>query len=77
MAAHAIGHWLGLYHTVEEDGTTLDPIADTPTCACGRCPDPNQPCGAEKNLMYWDLAATGTALTSQQGAVMRSNPLVR
>ena len=37
IAAHETGHFLGLYHTTESSGSTYDPIADTPTCACERC----------------------------------------
>jgi hypothetical protein len=37
IAAHEIGHWLGLYHTTESDGTLFDPLSDTPTCACNAC----------------------------------------
>ncbi len=37
VAAHETGHWLGLYHTTEFDGTVFDPLSDTPTCACLSC----------------------------------------
>ncbi len=37
VAAHEAGHWLGLYHPTEWDGTRFDPLADTPTCPCARC----------------------------------------
>ncbi|HET8540219.1 MAG TPA: hypothetical protein VFL83_10145 [Anaeromyxobacter sp.] len=37
VAAHEAGHWLGLYHTTEFDGTRFDPLADTPTCPCAQC----------------------------------------
>lgn len=37
IAAHEIGHWLGLYHPTERYGTQFDPIADTPTCVCDDC----------------------------------------
>jgi hypothetical protein len=34
--AHEGGHWLGLYHTTEQDGTGVDPLSDTPVCQCSR-----------------------------------------
>lgn len=30
--AHEIGHWLGLFHTTEEDGLEFDILEDTPQC---------------------------------------------
>ena len=37
IAAHEIGHWLGLYHTTESDGTLFDPVSDTGMCPCSAC----------------------------------------
>ena len=87
--AHETGHWLGLFHPTEADGSVFDPLPDTPECP--RVPyDTNQDgimepqeCvghGAD-NLMFWTSGslATGSPLPvltpNQQFAVMR-NPLV-
>jgi hypothetical protein len=37
VAAHEIGHWLGLSHTTEESGTSFDVLSDTPQCPCSQC----------------------------------------
>lgn len=43
IVAHEIGHYLGLYHTTESDGTEFDPLSDTSECACQTCSaDPRQ-----------------------------------
>ncbi len=42
IAAHEMGHFLGLYHETEFDGTLFDPLSDTPTCPCSQC----RPAGA-------------------------------
>lgn len=37
VIAHEAGHYLGLYHVTESQGTLFDPLADTPTCPCSAC----------------------------------------
>lgn len=49
VTAHEGGHWLGLFHTTEAEGTLFDPLNDTPTCVCGQCAPASEQaaCGAE------------------------------
>ena len=74
VAAHEIGHFCGLFHTVEENGD-LDFIDDTAACP----PDgsTNDACAAPGGgyLMHWQ-ALEGEILTNGQGAVLRGHPLM-
>ena len=74
ILAHEIGHYLGLFHTSEIDGSRHDPIADTPECAPEdfplACPDLG-------NLMF-PLAVPGNdALTAGQAHTVRASPLTK
>jgi len=42
IGAHETGHFLGLFHTTEEDGANFDPLVDTMKCACTTCASPTQ-----------------------------------
>jgi hypothetical protein len=62
VLAHELGHYLGLYHTVEADGT-VDQLDDTGA-------------GAD-NLMYFEPSvASATGLSATQGQIARRHPLV-
>jgi hypothetical protein len=41
VAAHEIGHFLGLYHVTESTGAHHDPFTDTPRCVCDLCNGPS------------------------------------
>jgi hypothetical protein len=42
IIAHEAGHFLGLYHVTESEGTSFDPLIDTPMCPCLQCaPSPS------------------------------------
>lgn len=70
-AAHEIGHYLGLYHTSERDGSEHDPVGDTPECAGG-----DVACADASNVMFWTGGGGRNKLTAGQGAIMRRHPLV-
>lgn len=66
IAAHEIGHWLGLYHTTEWYGGQFDPLGDTPSCACDACAPSTERswCGDEyyapQMSPYWCLSSGET-----------------
>ncbi|HEY8426818.1 MAG TPA: hypothetical protein VIL20_00525, partial [Sandaracinaceae bacterium] len=82
VIVHEIGHFMGLFHSSEFDGTVSDPFPDTPECRADRdangdgfvAPEECFDAGAE-NLMFW--AGTGTSLSPQQGELMRRALFVR
>jgi hypothetical protein len=74
--AHELGHFLGLFHTTEQQGGGGDHLEDTPFCetideGLGGCPDLN-------NLMFPVAAWDGLAeVTTGQALIVRANPLTK
>ncbi|MCP3143145.1 hypothetical protein [Pyxidicoccus xibeiensis] len=60
LLAHELGHFLGLYHSVEEDGTP-DPLADTTEANA---------------MYFGPLSATARGFSPEQFRVMRRHPMV-
>ena len=85
-AAHEMGHWLGLFHTTESNGTVFDPLDDTP-----ECPISNalfsffgvQPSDCEEldgtNLMFWTGSETidQSTLTPNQVHIVNYSPIAQ
>jgi hypothetical protein len=74
IAAHEIGHYLGLQHTAEQNGGH-DYVDDTEECpgtgTSAACPDEGG-----GYLMHWQ-AVGGTDVTDGQGLVVRGHPCTR
>ncbi len=82
---HELGHYLGLYHVSEADGSSHDPLNDTPECGASRdanrdgilsgdeCDD-----AAASNMMFWTSSEfhTQNQLSAAQGWVLHRNPVI-
>lgn len=83
--AHEGGHFMGLFHTTEAEGTAFDPLPDTPECDAGSDRDGDgvvayQEClggrGAE-NLMFWAAGDEAEQVSADQGFVLIRNPALQ
>lgn len=76
VVLHEIGHFAGLFHTTELDGSLLEPLTDTAVCTADRDTDRDGLLVAEEcagagadNLMFW--AGSGAGVTAQQVEILR------
>ena len=87
VLAHEAGHYLGLFHTTEQPGTTFDPLLDTPECP--KTQDANND-GVVKanecqghgvdNMMFWQDASgqvTQNVVSAEQRFVLLHNTMVQ
>lgn len=82
IMAHEGGHFLGLYHTTEKDGSQFDPIGDSPECPPANDTDGNgtmntAECGGKgaENVMWWTLTEGNASFSDDQGWVVRRSPV--
>jgi hypothetical protein len=80
--AHEIGHFLGLWHTTESDGTIWEPLRDTRRCPASFDTDGDGYVVSDEcvgrggfNLMFW--SGEGEELSPQQADVLAHAPLLR
>lgn len=75
VMAHEVGHYLGLFHTTEQNQRSTDPIADTPDCRN----QGNFPTGCPDwtNLMFPLAGPDHTDVSAEQASVIRANPLTK
>jgi hypothetical protein len=82
VIAHEIGHYMGLFHTSEADGSVNDPFDDTEECRADRDTDrdgyvlPFECVGSGSDLlMFW--AGEEARISPEQAALMRRAYFVR
>lgn len=83
---HELGHYLGLYHVSEADGSSHDPLADTPECTIASDTDGSESLSAEEcgeaigsYMMFW-TSAYGVydqdRISTGQEWVLQRNPAI-
>lgn len=82
--AHEGGHYLGLFHTTEAEGTAFDPLPDTPECDNGKDRNAdglvdNSECSAAgaDNLMFWAAGDAAEKVSADQQFILLRNPAIR
>ncbi|MBF0133455.1 MAG: hypothetical protein HQL75_12810 [Magnetococcales bacterium] len=90
-AAHEMGHFFGLFHTSEYDGSSHDPLADTPECPMLRDVSGSGSLEVEEcsglgadNLMFWTpfnswagIHPVQDVLTQDQRTLLRYAPIAQ
>lgn len=74
VLAHEVGHYLGLFHTTEQNQQTTDPLGDTPDCRNANFPNG---CPDQNNLMFPLAGADNSIVTDDQASVIQANPLTK
>lgn len=82
--AHEIGHFSGLFHSTETDGTSFEPLTDTPVCDIGHddngdgfvtvdeCVDADG-----NNIMFWGPFFPDSSFSPSQRDITGSAPMLR
>ena len=82
IMAHEGGHFLGLYHTTESNGSQNDTLDDTPNCGIASDADNSgtlstSECPDGTNVMFWTLTDGTASMSGDQSWVLVRNPAVQ
>ncbi len=80
IIAHEVGHFMGLFHPTEKDGSGHDPLSDTPECtsdADGNGVYATNECGGQgaDYLMWWAASETSTQTSGDEAWVVQRSAL--
>ena len=80
ILAHEVGHFMGLFHPTEKDGSGHDPLSDTPECtsdADGNGTYATNECGSQgaSYLMWWAASETSVDSSDDQAWVVQRSAL--
>lgn len=80
IIAHEVGHFMGLFHPTEKDGSGHDPLSDTPECTSD--PDGNGTYASDEcegqgadYLMWWAASAASVNTSDDQAWVVQRSAL--
>lgn len=85
VVAHEFGHFAGLFHTTELDGTIVEPLSDTPECTLAAhdrdgdrmlYPDECLDAGAD-NVMFWGPFVPGAHFSPRQSQILQNAMVLR
>lgn len=83
VLAHEIGHFLGLFHTSETDGSSFEPLPDTDVCPFSRDANGDGFVDADEcrdldgeNIMFWGVTFADSRFSPDQIDVIAGSPVM-
>ena len=77
VLAHEVGHFLGLFHSTEGDGSDADPLEDTPQCPAATIGSSLESCPDYSNVMFFSSQDPNMIASPLQKRVVQGSALLR